>query len=396
MDTSKILSVLGICWLFIYGCSEQEGMQPVNKNDSQPQQVSNVIVENMPGGATISYTLPESENILYIKAVYEIREGVEQEVKSSYYNKSIKIEGFPDTRQYDVQLYTVSRGEVASEPLTVQVNPLSPPVLEAFKSLEAEATFGGIKVDFVNEAEANLVLTVLAADSAGDLQTADRLYTQSAAGQFATRGFESREQRFGIFVRDRWDNRSDTLFVALTPLPEVQLDKSKFRAVDLPGDNTVQHCCGDGVSDVWDGVWADGQEVFHTKPQNGIPVSFTIDLGASMQLSRFVFHHRGAATPGSANGEYTGGDVKVFEIYGSNDPASDGSWDSWTRLGTFESIKPSTDANENWQFAVIDGEGFEFPLDIPSVRYLRVRAVETWGGLTYAYISELTFFGNPE
>src|SRR3546814_17529019 len=96
-------------------------MSPVNTNDKQPVKVSNVEVENLPGGAKISYTLPTSENILYIKAIYEIRDGVEQEVKSSYYNRSLLIEGFPDTQEYDVKLYTVSRGEVESEPMTVQV-----------------------------------------------------------------------------------------------------------------------------------------------------------------------------------------------------------------------------------------------------------------------------------
>src|SRR3546814_8332243 len=96
-------------------------MSPVNTNDKQPVKVSNVEVENLPGGAKISYTLPTSENILYIKAIYEIRDGVEQEVKSSYYNRSLLIEGFPDTQEYDVKLYTVSHGEVESEPLTVQV-----------------------------------------------------------------------------------------------------------------------------------------------------------------------------------------------------------------------------------------------------------------------------------
>lgn len=396
MNTYRILPVFFGSLLAIAGCKEQEGMQPVNQDDQQPAQVSNVQVENLPGGAKISYTLPSSENILYIKAVYEIRKGVEQEVKSSYYNKSLIIEGFPNTNEYDVDLYTVSRGEVESAPLTIQVNPLSPPVQEVFKTLEAVATFGGIKVDFVNESESNVVLTVLAADSIGDLQTADRVYTKSSEGQFATRGFSPEERRFGIFVRDRWDNKSDTLFVNLTPWPEEQLDKNKFAAVNLPGDNTVQHCCGDGVIDVWDGVWNNGSNVFHTKPQNGLPVSFTIDLGVKARLSRFVFHHRGGASGGSSAGEYTAGDVQLFEIFGSNDPNPDGSWESWTRLGVFESKKPSSDVNENWQFAVVDGEGFEFPLDIPPVRYLRYRALKTWGGPTYIYIAELTFFGTPE
>src|SRR3546814_9106537 len=82
MNTHKILPGLFAILLAFTACKEQEGMSPVNTNDKQPVKVSNVEVENLPGGAKISYTLPTSENILYIKAIYEIRDGVEQEVKS--------------------------------------------------------------------------------------------------------------------------------------------------------------------------------------------------------------------------------------------------------------------------------------------------------------------------
>src|SRR5690606_4782433 len=140
MNTHRILPLLFAVLVAFGGCKEQEGMAPINQNDPKPAKVTNVEVENLPGGARISYTLPKSDNILYIKAVYEIREGVEQEVKSSYYNRGLIIEGFPDTQEYDVQLYTVSRGDVESEPMTVQVQPLSPPVKEVFKTIEIEPT----------------------------------------------------------------------------------------------------------------------------------------------------------------------------------------------------------------------------------------------------------------
>ena len=84
-----------------------------------------------------------------------------------------------------------------------------------------------------------------------------------------------------------------------------------------------------------------------------------------------------------------------MEVYGSNDPNPDGSWDSWTLLGTFESIKPSGGSgwtSEDIQFACYDGEDFEFP-DIDPVRYLRFRVTKVWGGVTYIYIAELTFWG---
>lgn len=84
-----------------------------------------------------------------------------------------------------------------------------------------------------------------------------------------------------------------------------------------------------------------------------------------------------------------------MEVYGSNNPAADGSWDSWTLLGQFESVKPSGDAkwtSEDIQFAVNDGEDFEFE-DTGVYRYLRFKILKNWGGVTYIYIAELTFWG---
>src|SRR3546814_7779284 len=61
-------------------------------------------------------------------------------------------------------------------------------------------------------------------------------------------------------------------------------------------------------------------DAFHTKPTNGIPVSFTVDLGETVSLSRLIFHHRRGGGAGAGDGAYKAGDVKVFEIYGRNDP----------------------------------------------------------------------------
>ena len=76
-------------------------------------------------------------------------------------------------------------------------------------------------------------------------------------------------------------------------------------------------------------VW----DVFIPSP-TPIPQWFTFDLGVKARLSRFKFHHQ------YNTAHYVAGDPKVMEVYGSNNPNPDGSWDSWI-LGTFESIKPS-------------------------------------------------------
>src|SRR5690606_15342415 len=115
-------------------------------------------VENLPGAAKISYTLPDSESLRYVKAVYEIRPGVVREAKSSLYTDNLIVDGFPASQEYVVQLYAVSRGEKESEPVTVKIHPDTPPLMEAYNSLTVDETFGGIIIQFENSGEASLAV----------------------------------------------------------------------------------------------------------------------------------------------------------------------------------------------------------------------------------------------
>ncbi|HMI01944.1 MAG TPA: DUF5000 domain-containing lipoprotein [Pedobacter sp.] len=391
--------LLPACLLFlmISGCKDTD-TEPFNKNDAAPGPVSNVRIENTPGGANITYDRPA--NMLYIKATYFIRPGVEREVKTTYYKNTLTIDGFADTREYEVKLYAVSRGENASDPVTVKVNPLTPPIQETFKSLNIQENFGGIRVTFINPSEANLVLNVLVQDSIGDYVQADAFYTKRKAGFVNVRGFAPVKRKFAVYIRDRWDNHSDTAYTELTPVFEQQLDKTKFKEVRLPTDTYTPHSGFAGVTALWDDKWNSGT-VFHTKPGTGLPQWFTFDLGANVSLSRFKFYHRLGGGQQSTDGAYAGGDPKVFELYGSNDPNKDGSWDSWTLIGEFQSVKPSGSpqgivTSEDFQYAVVDGEEFDIPPGTARYRYLRWRTNKVWGSLDHHYLAELTFFGSKD
>lgn len=381
--------------MLMCACSEEE-MMPVN-TDEAPSPVSNVQVENLAGGARLTYTLPNDKNLLYVKAVYTISQHVQREVKSSYYQNYLLLDGFSDTISYGVSLYAVSRGEKVSQPVTVAVKPLTPPVMKVFESLTMTGTFGGVRVSFENEAEANVVLTVLATDTIGDLVQADAYYTKRKEGTFAVRGFEPVSRTFGVFVRDRWSNCSDTLFADLTPVYEYQLDKTKFKTIQLPSDTYDGHVSSK-VEYLWDEKTGNGgTSIFHSKPGSGLPQWFTFDMGVTTTLSRFKLHHR----DGGTDGPYTGGDPRVYEVWGSNNPDTDGGWENWTLLTTCESVKPSgqpegTVTSEDKQFAVVDGEDFDFPAGIPPVRYLRFKINKVWGALDHMYIAELTFWGGGE
>lgn len=185
----------------------------------------------------------------------------------------------------------------------------------------------------------------------------------------------------------------DTFYTSLKTMDvQIELNKTKFKQIIL---NTDTYLTYDGypITLMWDNKWGSLNNLFATRPGTGMPQWYTIDMGVMATLSSFKLYHR--IQNGTAGGFYAG-DPKEVEIWGSNAPASDGSWDSWTLLGDFKCMTPSgTDGKptaEDFQKASIDGENFNLPTGIPAVRYIRFKVVDTWGGTSYMWISELTFY----
>lgn len=396
MNRYLFFSLFFVSFLWV-SCKEKDMLVYKDDGAPAPGPVTNLKLTSTPGGAVITYTLPKDPNLLYVKAVYELKSGVSAEAKSSTYNDTLTIGGYGDTLQHEVKVYTVGKNEKASQPVSITFKPLRPPVYSMFASLSLVETFSGANVSFKNPDEAPLAI-VLMADSTGrgDWAIANTYYTAAPSGSFSVRGFDTTEHKFGVYIRDRWNNKSDTLIKKLKPLYETAIDRSGFKEVQLLGDNYAPHSWS-GVtarvmSFMWNNVWNSDNDCFHTKTGDPkMPLSFTFDMGATNLLSRFKFYHRSGSS-----GAYVGGDPKIFEIWGSNNPSPDGSWGSWQLLGTFNSVKPSGPGavtTEDKNFACVQGEDFDFPIDIPPVRYLRFRVLDTWGGFQYIYISELKFWG---
>jgi hypothetical protein len=379
----------------IIGCSEIEIGVPV-ANDLTPSEVKDVASVGIPGGAIIGFTLPQNSNILYVTAEYDYGDGVLRNKKASIYGNSLTIEGYPDDRQRQVMLYSVSHSGKKSAPKSVSITPETPPYITAYQSLEITPTFGGARFGFANQSKAELKLIAMTTDSIGEYYTVYTHYTKAQEGKFSVRGFDTEQREFACYTLDRWNNRSETLYTTVTPWFEAPLDRTKFLAIHLPGDSYEPHMNSNyRLETAWDGVWGTSA-CFHSIPNSGIPQWFTLDLGVTARLSRMKLWHRLAASSGSgSDGQYSNGAPKVIEIYGSNEPALDGSWDSWTLLDRFESYKPSGDArwtDEDIQYATQDGEDFEFTNNIP-VRYLRFKTLQNWGGVTYIYLAEIAFWG---
>lgn len=390
--------VVAIMLLFILAC-EEDSHTPINKTDGIPSPVTNVIVESLPGAGKISYQLPNDENLLCVKATYEAQEGVIREVKASYYTNSLIVEGFGDTLEYNVSLYTVGRNNEESVPVTVALKPKLPPVYGVYESIKESVheTFGGIKFSVENPEEADVRIYVNTLDSAGDWVNAETFYTSTAAIEMSVRGFDSIARPFQIYVKDRWDNSSEIFEETFNPWFEEKLDKLKFEQIDLPTDQNTPHMDGRGMFRIWDESYSN--QDFVTTVGYGIPQWFTFDLGVKAILSRIVVYNRSSGSTYI----YNSGAVKKWEIFGSMAPNPDGSWDeSWTPLRDEPcvSFKPSglpvgEYTNEDIQ-RQIDGEEFEFDAVNSPVRYLRWKTDEVWGGASIGHINivEITLYGS--
>lgn len=389
MKTIKYLLILLIGT--VSSCKE-EVAKPLDSGKGAPANVSGIIVENLPGAAKITYRLPVDEKLLYVKAECMIN-GTLTEVKASAYTNEILIEGFGKTGEQEVKLYAVSQSEKISEPLIVKVNPLTPPYENTFRSFDLRPTFGGANVSFENPGEANLVIEILAQNDAGEWKTAETYYTKKVNGIFSARGFDPVKRKFAVYVRDRWNNYSDTLTKELVPIFEKELDKKKFQEIHLPTDQYSAFSWN--MPYLWDGIIVNNTNIdkpgFHTSPNGEWPQWFTFSLGVKAKLSRFKFWQRGSWVA------FTDRNIKKFEIWGSNNPAQDGSWDSWTKLMDGESVKPSglpMGQQSPEDLALVGaGEEFVFPENIPDVKYIRIKVLQTWSGAKSFYVMQVGFWG---
>jgi hypothetical protein len=379
--------------LFLSACKE-EIVKPLPGGGSGiPVPVTNVKVENRHGEAKIIYTVPADPNLLYVEANWT-QKGVGRNAKASYYSDTLLLQGFGDTSEYEVKVYSVNKSEQRSAPVVVKVKPLTSPVEEVYKSivdLGVKADFGGLNVGFINATGGNVVINVITANDKGDMAQADAFYTNQLKGNFSTRGFDTLSRVFGVFVKDRWGNFSDTLYATIKPLFELQLNKSLFREVNpYPGDvNDKIYSAAYPMNKLWDNNTG---TIYVTANALGMPESFTIDLGVTAKLSRMKYFQRQ-----STAFYYTSQTPMVFDVYGSNSPAPDGNWNSWTLLTNCVSTKPSglplgITTSEDVSAAVA-GENFNFPATGQGYRYLRFKVLQTYGNATSITFSELTFWG---
>jgi hypothetical protein len=397
----KIINIL-LVLLFaaVWSGCQEDPRGIVATDDIAPGPVKNARAISLPGGAKITYELPTDPDLLYVQAVYTIN-GVEKNTSATLFSDTLEVYGFGTTDLQTVNLYAVDRSGNRSAPEPVTFTPGTPPIKLIRSTLSMVAGFGGIQVSWKNEYKADIVVYILV-DSLGVLQPVGEAYSNLVEDKYSLRGLNDKTRKFGVYIRDRWDNFTDTVYVELTPLFEDKLDKSLWVRQLFPGDNNTQTDWWGPWYKICDDIVGDqGWESYVGMN----PILFTIDLGVTAKLSRYALWHRGTTVE---TWEYRHYNPKRWKVYGTNDPntadmtesywrVTEGGWtNDWTLLADCYSYKPSgefTPITQDDRDYANRGFESEFAMDTPPMRYIRFHVTETWGGGTMIHVGELSFWG---
>jgi hypothetical protein len=378
-------------------------------------------VDNGDGQATIHYTVPSDDDMLYVVATYKNNATSTRTTKVSVYDNKITVLGFAEAGSYDVDLKSVDRSGNESTPVKVTVNPTEPPYKKIYSSIKTLPSWSGFKITWDNPTEANIIVTVLKKDSTGVFQPFTSIYSNSAAGSSSVRGFNDiTEQDVKIYIRDRYDNYSEQKEFTFTPWKEEKIGKSKFKEIHLPGD--MNNLAGWPLSNIWDGIYNDvGSGFFHGFDAVDCGKFITFDMGDKIQISRYVQFQRLYSTT-----TYSHNNIKTWKMYGCNEITEDmynradladeyvsegiseggtkwKEWvamqtQGWTELDDARCYRPSgresagNYTQEDYDY-IVNGDEHEIDVAKPACRYIRILILSTWGGGAIPQISEIDFYG---
>ena len=391
----KNILIIFFSLCLFYSCSEESERGQYPLDSVPPKTVSAVSVENQPGGAIISYTIPDDEDLLYVKAIYKLDDGTVMEQKASAYSNQIKIEGLGISQSQTIQLISGDRSKNESEAVNVEIFPLESPIYDVLNTVSMVSDFGGVLVSWANPLRSNIVVTVSALGEDGKFTEVQNVYTKATQGKVNVRGYLPEETVFAVSVRDKWMNRTDTISEALTPLFEEKLDRTKFVRWN-PSGIPYMELAGWGwtIEKLWDGQLSYASAGGYSFPTTAVlPASFTMDIGQTACLGRIKIYPRATGAQ-----LYTGGNVKKFQVWGSPHPNVNADFSNWVFLGDFEDVKPSGSAagvvtQEDIDFATA-GVDYSVENSATPVRYLRFYIEKTWGGGAGMQIFEVEFYGS--
>lgn len=435
----KKIYVICIAALFMFACGEDSVNDP-RGSKAVPKQVTVTGTRDVEGASVIYYNRPDDQNLKYVRAVWTTDDGVQMDATASFYTDSILVEGFGAAGQYKVDLYSVSTGEVSSEPVSVTINPKTPPYISAYNNMEMFPYFMGIRASVNNNyTKAKLSLFAYKKNSSGEWDEIGALHTSMDSIDFKVTGQDTLLSEYGFRVRDRWQHWSEMKTFQTTPWWEELCDKKlysecKVTRINADGENVWDSECLDyqghdmhswsgsyvTFAALWDGrIMTTTSYCYHTKPAGTkLPQSFCIDLGKPYTLSRLVFWPRGASTnlgAGSNDWQYSfsSGMPLRIRLYGATYTGGDPlnlkddieDSDAWILLseeiitradGTVDQVLGNAIGTDEDRAKIEAGLEILMPSTAPKIRYFRFQTLETYGKVNAVMLDEFNFYGSDK
>ena len=390
----KKLLLLTILIFAVNSCSKQDD------GDTTPPSVLTIdSVTPTNGGGIISYTLPNDDDILYVRAEYTNSNGVDVSRASSSYNNSIEIDGLNQTTALTITLYVVDQNYNQSAPIYVELVPLDSFIYLVQESIEVNTDLGGFRITWENIQSKTVYVFVHINN--GTEEEIRILSSNNSSESIAVRGLPSEEITISTRIED-FDENSTTLEEkgTLTPLFEQVIDKSTWTLV---ASQSVNGNAWEGASaNFWDDVIdttnnnSDNSYFMIWRDLNGgsldWPLDLVIDLNKNVKITRFTVWQRAFWYNGPSDVPYyfQEENMKSFNLYASNDAQV------WEELGQFDIGDPRDSEGNIPQSGLGSGaNGHEFELDevSESFRYLKFRVTSNYGSEAYVNGSEITMYG---
>ena len=369
-----------------------------------PGKVTNISYKPTNGGAVLTFTAPDDDDLLYVKAVYTNSLGKEVFKVTSHYGDSIEIDGFKEATPQKVKLYAVDRSNNNSEAAEIEVTPMKSFIYLVQESIQMKEQLGGVRITWENP-DQKTVFVYVNFSKAG--KTYERILSSALSDPvLMIRGLDPEEYSFSVTVEDFNGNKTDKMDVGTyRPLLEQKINKSTWKV--------LQNLSVDGdkyegtLASFWDDVVdtkesaADNSYFIINRDDNGgmlkWPLDIVVDLNKTVVVNRFVVWQRAFAyVNAEQNGVstdycyYKEENMKSFSVSVSTDKLT------WTSLGTFDIGDPRDAAGvispAKYKEAI---DGHEFNLESVSqpFRYMKFSVLSNYGSETNVYGSEITLYG---
>ena len=371
-----------------------------DKGDTTPPgELSVISTEATYGGAIISYTLPEDNDILYVRADYTNGKGEAVFRTVSKHVNQIEVSGFVIEDDVTVSLTVVDENQNSSMAVALKIRPLRSFIFLVQESIQIEPDLGGVQVSWENATEKTVFIYLHIQD--GEDEQIRILSSANKNEKIFVRGLEAKPLLFLTKTEDFDGNISELQEKGTyTPLFEEKINKDTWKLVsNLSID-------GNAYEGATVNFWDDVIDTFETNSDNsyfiinrndngGIlrwPLDIVIDLNKKAKINRFKVWQRAYwyNGPDGKSYYYQEENLKSFDLYVSMNKTD------WVLLGNFEIEGPAGGTDEISQ-ALLDeaAAGHNFNLDeiSPEFRYLKFSITSNFGSDSFCHGSEITLFG---